>query len=392
MSGKKVKTIEEIKNELLEKTEKCEQITQDEVMKQLEDLNLTDDQQDSFMEWARDNGVIMEEELAEEILEEDEVLIDDELSDSDSDGEDISIPDYSSVDEQDEEKYKEYADLSSGKVYDNVKIYLKSIGKVPLLKTEQEKEIAKRIQAGDQDAKDELIEANLRLVVAIAKKYVGRGLQFLDLIQEGNLGLVKAVDKFDYTKGFKFSTYATWWIRQAITRAIADQARTIRIPVHMVETINKLTRVQRQLVQELDREPTAEEIAERLGNISAEKVREIQKISMEPVSMETPIGEEDDSHLGDFIEDKHALSPDEYATNELLKDEINNVLMMLTERERKVIQLRFGLIDGRARTLEEVGKVFGVTRERIRQIEAKALRKLKHPTKRKRLKDFVDKL
>ena len=392
MSGKKVKTIEEIKNELLEKTEKCEQITQDEVMKQLEDLNLTDDQQDSFMEWARDNGVIMEEELAEEILEEDEVLIDDELSDSDSDGEDISIPDYSSVDEQDEEKYKEYADLSSGKVYDNVKIYLKSIGKVPLLKTEQEKEIAKRIQAGDQDAKDELIEANLRLVVAIAKKYVGRGLQFLDLIQEGNLGLVKAVDKFDYTKGFKFSTYATWWIRQAITRAIADQARTIRIPVHMVETINKLTRVQRQLVQELDREPTAEEIAERLGNISAEKVREIQKISMEPVSMETPIGEEDDSDLGDFIEDKHALSPDEYATNELLKDEINNVLMMLTERERKVIQLRFGLIDGRARTLEEVGKVFGVTRERIRQIEAKALRKLKHPTKSKRLKDFVDKL
>ena len=392
MSGKKVKTIEEIKNELLEKTEKCEQITQDEVMKQLEDLNLTDDQQDSFMEWARDNGVIMEEELAEEILEEDEVLIDDELSDSDSDGEDISIPDYSSVDEQDDEKYKEYADLSSGKVYDNVKIYLKSIGKVPLLKTEQEKEIAKRIQAGDQDAKDELIEANLRLVVAIAKKYVGRGLQFLDLIQEGNLGLVKAVDKFDYTKGFKFSTYATWWIRQAITRAIADQARTIRIPVHMVETINKLTRVQRQLVQELDREPTAEEIAERLGNISAEKVREIQKISMEPVSMETPIGEEDDSHLGDFIEDKHALSPDEYATNELLKDEINNVLMMLTERERKVIQLRFGLIDGRARTLEEVGKVFGVTRERIRQIEAKALRKLKHPTKSKRLKDFVDKL
>ena len=392
MSGKKVKTIEEIKNELLEKTEKCEQITQDEVMKQLEDLNLTDDQQDSFMEWARDNGVIMEEELAEEILEEDEVLIDDELSDSDSDGEDISIPDYSSVDEQDEEKYKEYADLSSGKVYDNVKIYLKSIGKVPLLKTEQEKEIAKRIQAGDQDAKDELIEANLRLVVAIAKKYVGRGLQFLDLIQEGNLGLVKAVDKFDYTKGFKFSTYATWWIRQAITRAIADQARTIRIPVHMVETINKLTRVQRQLVQELDREPTAEEIAERLGNISAEKVREIQKISMEPVSMETPIGEEDDSHLGDFIEDKHALSPDEYATNELLKAEINNVLMMLTERERKVIQLRFGLIDGRARTLEEVGKVFGVTRERIRQIEAKALRKLKHPTKSKRLKDFVDKL
>ena len=390
MSGKKVKTIEEIKNELLEKTEKCEQITQDEVMKQLEDLNLTDDQQDSFMEWARDNGVIMEEELAEEILEEDEVLIDDELSDSDSDGEDISIPDYSSVDEQDEEKYKEYADLSSGKVYDNVKIYLKSIGKVPLLKTEQEKEIAKRIQAGDQDAKDELIEANLRLVVAIAKKYVGRGLQFLDLIQEGNLGLVKAVDKFDYTKGFKFSTYATWWIRQAITRAIADQARTIRIPVHMVETINKLTRVQRQLVQELDREPTAEEIAERLGNISAEKVREIQKISMEPVSMETPIGEEDDSHLGDFIEDKHALSPDEYATNELLKDEISDVLLTLTEREEQVLRLRFGLDDGSSKTLEEVGQMFGVTRERIRQIEAKALRKLRHPSRSRKLKDFLN--
>ena len=271
-------------------------------------------------------------------------------------------------------------------------MYLKEIGRVPLLNAEQEKEIAQRIVAGDGEAKDELITANLRLVVAIAKKYVGRGLQFLDLIQEGNLGLVKAVDKFDYTKGFKFSTYATWWIRQAITRAIADQARTIRIPVHMVETINKLTRVQRQLVQELGREPNSEEIAEKMGNgITPEKVREIQKIALDPVSLETPIGEEDDSHLGDFIEDKQVLSPDEYATKELLKDEINEVLSLLNERERKVLQLRFGLIDGRQRTLEEVGKEFNVTRERIRQIEAKALRKLKHPTRSKRLKDFVDK-
>ena len=389
MSGKKVKTIEEIKNELLEKTEKCEQITQDEVMKQLEDLNLTDDQQDSFMEWARDNGVIMEEELAEEILEEDEVLIDDELSDSDSDGEDISIPDYSSVDEQDEEKYKEYADLSSGKVYDNVKIYLKSIGKVPLLKTEQEKEIAKRIQAGDQDAKDELIEANLRLVVAIAKKYVGRGLQFLDLIQEGNLGLVKAVDKFDYTKGFKFSTYATWWIRQAITRAIADQARTIRIPVHMVETINKLIRIQRQLLQDLGREPTPEEIGAEM-NMPTNKVRDILKIAQEPVSLETPIGEEDDSHLGDFIEDKDATSPEQHASYEMLKEQLEQVLETLTDREENVLRLRFGLDDGRTRTLEEVGKVFGVTRERIRQIEAKALRKLRHPSRSNQLRDFMD--
>ena len=279
---------------------------------------------------------------------------------------------------------------SNVKINDPVKMYLKEIGRVDLLTHEQEIELAKRILEGDEQAKKELAAANLRLVVSIAKRYVGRGMLFLDLIQEGNMGLIKAVEKFDYTKGFKFSTYATWWIRQAITRAIADQARTIRIPVHMVETINKLTRIQRQLVQELGREPTAEEIAEKMDGMSPAKVREIQKISLEPVSLETPIGEEDDSHLGDFIEDEGAMSPDDYASNELLKDELNEVLLELTDREEKVLRLRFGLDDGRTRTLEEVGKEFNVTRERIRQIEAKALRKLKHPSRSKRLKDFLD--
>ena len=279
---------------------------------------------------------------------------------------------------------------SNVKINDPVKMYLKEIGRVDLLTHEQEIELAKRILEGDELAKKELAAANLRLVVSIAKRYVGRGMLFLDLIQEGNMGLIKAVEKFDYTKGFKFSTYATWWIRQAITRAIADQARTIRIPVHMVETINKLTRIQRQLVQELGREPTAEEIAEKMDGMTPAKVREIQKISLEPVSLETPIGEEDDSHLGDFIEDEGAMSPDDYASNELLKDELNEVLLELTDREEKVLRLRFGLDDGRTRTLEEVGKEFNVTRERIRQIEAKALRKLKHPSRSKRLKDFLD--
>lgn len=272
---------------------------------------------------------------------------------------------------------------------DPVRMYLKEIGKVPLLSAEEEIEYAQRMEEGDEEAKKRLAEANLRLVVSIAKRYVGRGMQFLDLIQEGNLGLIKAVEKFDYRKGYKFSTYATWWIRQAITRAIADQARTIRIPVHMVETINKLVRVQRQLLQELGREPSPEEIAETM-DIPVERVREIQKISQEPVSLETPIGEEEDSHLGDFIQDDNVPVPAEAAASTLLKEQLVEVLGTLTEREQKVLRLRFGMDDGRARTLEEVGKEFNVTRERIRQIEAKALRKLRHPSRSRKLKDFLE--
>ena len=274
-------------------------------------------------------------------------------------------------------------------IEDPVRMYLKEIGKVPLLSAEEEIELAKRMENGDQAAKKRLAEANLRLVVSIAKRYVGRGMLFLDLIQEGNLGLIKAVEKFDYTKGYKFSTYATWWIRQAITRAIADQARTIRIPVHMVETINKLIRVSRQLLQELGREPTPEEIAEEM-NMPVERVREILKISQEPVSLETPIGEEEDSHLGDFIQDDNVPVPADAAAFTLLKEQLVEVLSTLTEREQKVLRLRFGLDDGRARTLEEVGKEFSVTRERIRQIEAKALRKLRHPSRSRKLKDYLD--
>ena len=272
---------------------------------------------------------------------------------------------------------------------DPVRMYLKEIGKVPLLSADEEIEYAKRMEEGDEEAKKRLAEANLRLVVSIAKRYVGRGMQFLDLIQEGNLGLIKAVEKYDYRKGFKFSTYATWWIRQAITRAIADQARTIRIPVHMVETINKLVRVQRQLLQELGREPSPEEIAENM-DIPVERVREIQKISQEPVSLETPIGEEEDSHLGDFIQDDNVPVPAEAAASTLLKEQLVEVLGTLTEREQKVLRLRFGMDDGRARTLEEVGKEFNVTRERIRQIEAKALRKLRHPSRSRKLRDYLD--
>ncbi len=273
-------------------------------------------------------------------------------------------------------------------INDPVRMYLKEIGRISLLSPEEESELSIRVANGDEVAKNILAESNLRLVVSIAKRYVGRGLLFLDLIQEGNIGLMKAVEKFDYDKGFKFSTYATWWIRQAITRALADQARTIRVPVHMVETINKMARIQRQMTLELNREPSEEELAEKMG-ISVDKVREVIKISQDPVSLETPIGEEDDSHLGDFIKDERSMSPEEYATNEILKEEIRSVLMTLQEREQEVLELRFGLIDGTSHTLEEVGKRFNVTRERIRQIEAKALRKLRHPSRAKKLKDFM---
>jgi len=291
-------------------------------------------------------------------------------------------------DEPDEKELDLSISENAINIDDHVRMYLKEIGKVPLLKPEEEIELAKRIQTGDEDAKKELAEANLRLVVSIAKKYLGRGMLFLDLIQEGNLGLIKAVEKFDYTKGFKFSTYATWWIRQAITRAIADQARTIRIPVHMVETINKLIRVQRQLLQELGREPSDEELAKEM-QMPVDKVRETRKISQEPVSLETPIGEEEDSHLGDFIADEDIPAPADAAAFSLLKEQLNEVLDTLADREKEVLKLRFGLVDGKARTLEEVGSRFNVTRERIRQIEAKALRKLRHPSRSKKLKDYL---
>ncbi|UJF14810.1 RNA polymerase sigma factor RpoD [Jeotgalibaca sp. MA1X17-3] len=296
------------------------------------------------------------------------------------------------VPEEKQKKPKKVAEVTvpaGVKINDPVRMYLKEIGRVSLLTANEEKEIAIRIQAGEMEAKQELAEANLRLVVSIAKRYVGRGMQFLDLIQEGNMGLMKAVEKFDHEKGFKFSTYATWWIRQAITRAIADQARTIRIPVHMVETINKLVRIQRQLLQDLGREPTPEEIGAEM-DLPTEKVREILKIAQEPVSLETPIGEEDDSHLGDFIEDQDVTSPAEHTAQTLLKEQLEEVLDTLTDREENVLRLRFGLDDGNVRTLEQVGKVFGVTRERIRQIEAKALRKLRHPSRSKQLKDFLE--
>ena len=392
------KTLDQLKEEF-KKTYLADKVVyQKDVMDALEHLDLTDNDMDDLYEWFAAEGIDISEDddieelenieipeagaMTQDIGDDLEFLAEDAGEDFDEEVEDVEVPiDLSET----------YSSSPYVRINDPVKMYLKEIGRVPLLNPEDEPEIARRIQAGDEEAKRILISSNLRLVVSIAKKYVGRGMLFLDLIQEGNMGLVKAVEKFDYTKGFKFSTYATWWIRQAITRAIADQARTIRIPVHMVETINKLTRVQRQLVQDLGREPTAEEIAEKMENITPDKVREIQKIALEPVSLETPIGEEDDSHLGDFIEDKDAMSPNQYANNQLLKDEINNVLQGLTEREEKVLRLRFGLYDGRTRTLEEVGKEFNVTRERIRQIEAKALRKLKHPTRSKRLRDFVDK-
>ena len=332
------------------------------------ELSLEDDQLDKIVEYLEHNGVDVlritdDDEPDEEMLlaEEEEV---------DVENIDLSVPDGVSIE-------------------DPVRMYLKEIGKVPLLSAEEEIELAKKMEEGDEEAKKKLAEANLRLVVSIAKRYVGRGMLFLDLIQEGNLGLIKAVEKFDYRKGYKFSTYATWWIRQAITRAIADQARTIRIPVHMVETINKLIRVSRQLLQELGREPTPEEIAEEM-DMNVDRVREILKISQEPVSLETPIGEEEDSHLGDFIQDDNVPVPADAAAFTLLKEQLIEVLGTLTEREQKVLRLRFGLDDGRARTLEEVGKEFNVTRERIRQIEAKALRKLRHPSRSRKLKDYLD--
>ena len=395
--SREVRTLDELKEEYKKIYQKDGVIFQKDIMDSLEKLDMSDDDMDALWDWFRDEKIdISEDEDIEDMsddgmdLEEDEDT-DDGEEDTDDIDEEVEETDLSEDIDRRNRVRKAAHVSNSVQLNDPVKMYLKEIGRVPLLKPEDEPAIAKRVEEGDKEARDILISSNLRLVVSIAKKYVGRGMLFLDLIQEGNMGLVKAVEKFDYRKGFKFSTYATWWIRQAITRAIADQARTIRIPVHMVETINKLTRVQRQLVQELGRDPTAEEISARMDGISPEKVREIQKIALEPVSLETPIGEEDDSHLGDFIEDKDAMSPDQYASNQLLKDEINNVLSGLTEREEKVLRLRFGLYDGRTRTLEEVGKEFNVTRERIRQIEAKALRKLKHPTRSKRLRDFFDK-
>lgn len=406
MANEKLKftSLEEAKEFLLKSKEENADVSQKQFLDAVSALNLDDDTMDNLYNWIDENLI---EFIDGEELDEDEVL-DDDLSDEDLDEED-------SIAEEISQLEKTFANASHAKINDPVKMYLKEIGQIPLLDPKEEPIIARQIQEGEEakeamkspdlsdeekkklakviadgeQAKQTLISSNLRLVVSIAKKYVGRGMLFLDLIQEGNCGLIKAVEKFDYTKGFKFSTYATWWIRQSITRAIADQARTIRIPVHMVETINKLTRIQRQLVQDLGRDPLPEEIAEKMENISAEKVREIQKIALDPVSLETPIGEEDDSHLGDFIEDKDTLSPDDYTNNQLLKDEINAVLQGLTEREEKVLRLRFGLLDGRTRTLEEVGKEFNVTRERIRQIEAKALRKLKNPNRCKRLRDFV---
>lgn len=361
-----------IMNELVELGKKKENVLElSEIEKVFADqgMELDDDKTEKIFEYLENKGIVA---MVPESDTEDDIILDveDEPTEEELENIEMAVPDGVSIE-------------------DPVRMYLKEIGKVPLLTAEEEKELAMKMEAGDMEAKKRLAEANLRLVVSIAKRYVGRGMLFLDLIQEGNLGLIKAVEKFDYRKGYKFSTYATWWIRQAITRAIADQARTIRIPVHMVETINKLIRVQRQLLQELGREPYPEEIAEKMG-LPVERVREIQKISQEPVSLETPIGEEEDSHLGDFIQDDNVPVPAEAAAQTLLKEQLDEVLDTLTEREQKVLRLRFGMDDGRARTLEEVGKEFDVTRERIRQIEAKALRKLRHPSRSRKLRDYLD--
>ena len=359
------------------------------------EIKTIEERKEKLLKLGREQGHITYEQLAEELkgLEIDSDTLDDlynsfvenDIEIVAEEGEDETPDDGGNVLLDDIEDLTLSKDI---KINDPVRMYLKEIGRINLLTSDEEFEYARLAEQGDEYAKRMLAESNLRLVVSIAKRYVGRGMLFLDLIQEGNIGLMKAVDKFDPTKGYKFSTYATWWIRQAITRAIADQARTIRVPVHMVETINKLARVQRQLTQELNREPTDEEIAKKLG-ITIEKVREVYKISQDPVSLETPIGEEDDSHLGDFIKDERTMSPEEYATTEMLKEELSGVLLTLTDREEKVLRLRFGLDDGQCRTLEEVGQIFGVTRERIRQIEAKALRKLRHPSRSRKLKDFL---
>jgi RNA polymerase primary sigma factor len=343
-----------------------------------------------LIELGRKRGYLTQDEILEQFPEAEQNVDEIDRIYSILSGQGIEIVEEAKeAEEKAKEEEEEESDLDGVSIDDPVRMYLKEIGKVSLLTPEQEVDLAQRMEKGDEEAKRRLIEANLRLVVSIAKKYVGRGMLFLDLIQEGNLGLIRAVEKFDWRKGYKFSTYATWWIRQAITRALADQARTIRIPVHMVETINKLVRISRQLLQELGREPTPEEVGGQMG-LPAERVREIMKIAQEPISLETPIGEEEDSHLGDFIEDQDALAPAEAASFTMLKEQLEGVLETLTPRERKVLKLRFGLDDGRPRTLEEVGREFGVTRERIRQIEAKALRKLRHPSRSKRLKDFIE--
>ena len=355
-----IKSFDERKKELVKIGKEKGYITYEELAASLKGLDLDADSLDELYNLFNENNI---------------AVVSEEETEGNSDNGDKLLLDDSTLTK----------DLT---INDPVRMYLKEIGQIKLLTMDEELALADRILQGDPEAKTILAEANLRLVVSIAKRYVGRGMLFLDLIQEGNIGLMKAVDKFDVTKGYKFSTYATWWIRQAITRAIADQARTIRVPVHMVETINKLARIQRQLTLELNREPSEEELAKKMG-MSVDKIREIYKISQEPVSLETPIGEEDDSHLGDFIKDENNMSPEEYATNEMWKDEISEVLLTLTEREEKVIRLRFGLEDGKSRTLEEVGQMFGVTRERIRQIEAKALRKLRHPSRSRKLKDYM---
>ena len=361
-----IKTFEERKEELIKKGKEKGFITYEELANGLKGLDVDSDSLD---------------ELYNSLIENNIEIVNDESEVGSTDNEDFGG--------DIEDILKDNSIAKELSINDPVRMYLKEIGRISLLSLEEETELSERIAAGDEEAKNILAESNLRLVVSIAKRYVGRGMLFLDLIQEGNIGLMKAVEKFDANKGYKFSTYATWWIRQAITRAIADQARTIRVPVHMVETINKLSRFQRQLTLELNREPTDEELAKKMG-MSVDRVREVIKIAQDPVSLETPIGEEDDSHLGDFVKDERSMSPEEYTIHELLKDEISDVLLTLTEREEQVLRLRFGLDDGSCKTLEEVGQMFGVTRERIRQIEAKALRKLRHPSRSRKLKDFLN--